>query len=117
MYLDQSPVYFTKDGRRKAVYHTVLARELLATGWQQEGAVAPEAPPQPIAPVVEEVAQPEALAEAADAEEEPEPGEYFDLDSMTKMQLVSFAEVHDIEFKSSMSKAELLEICKEAVNG
>lgn len=117
MYLDQAPVYFTKDGRRKAVYHTVLARELLASGWQQEGVAKSEGPAPVITPVMEEASQPEATAETAETEEDPEPVEHFDLDSMTKMQLVSFAEVHDIEFKSSISKAELLEICKEAVDG
>jgi hypothetical protein len=119
MYLPESPVYFVKGNKRKAVYHTVVARELESFGWVEEG-VTPDA--ANTAPVVNEVTA-ETGGESTDeseSEAEPEPItliQGFDLDSMTKVQLVQFAEEFNIEFKSNISKAELLNLCKQTVNG
>jgi len=46
--------------------------------------------------------------------QKPEAG---NLDEMTRAELVAFAEENEIEFKSYASKAEILEACKEFVDG
>jgi hypothetical protein len=115
MHLKKLPTYFVKGDQRKAVYHTVLARELQAAGWKVEGEEQASKPktvaPAPVAApeVVEEAPEPiEAVSELA---------EDVNLDEMTRAELVVFAEKNDIEFKSYASKAEILEACKEFVNG
>jgi hypothetical protein len=116
MYIQDAPVYFTKGDKRKPVYHSVLARELLAAGWQQEG-VTPAPEPVAVEPVeaAPEAEQPSQSEEETDPEPEPEVA-VVDLDSMTKNQLVAFAEASNIEFKSTVTKSELLQLCKDSVN-
>lgn len=113
MYLPKLPTYFVKGNERKAVYHTVAARELLAKGWNEEGIIEEKVTLAVEAP---EVVEDESNTETEE-ESEPEPGLEIDLDSMTKTQLIGFAQAFDIEFKSNISKAELLEICKQELNG
>ena len=105
MHLKNRPVYFVKDGNRRAAYYSVDARELTEAGWviEQDAAAAPQkaevVQPKPVqieVPVVEP-------AEASEA----------DLDGMTRAELVEFAEANDIEFKSNAPKADILEACKE----
>jgi hypothetical protein len=124
MYIPDFPVYFIKGNRRKAVYHSAIARELQATGWVQEGATSDikDAPtavsnnePSEAAGDTADISEPESEPEP---EAEPVIQEFeIDLDSMTKAQLIQFAETFAIEFKSTASKAELLDLCKQAVNG
>jgi hypothetical protein len=115
MHLKKLPTFFVKGDQRRAVYHTVQARELEAAGWKIESKdrttepsnPAPVAAPAP-APVQEPV---EALGPVVVEETRT------NLDDMTRAELVEFAEANGIEFKSYSSKADILEACKEFVNG
>jgi hypothetical protein len=98
MHLKNCPVYFVKDGQRQAVYYSVDARQLTEDGWTVE-----QEEEQALEPVV-------AKAPEAVAEEDP-------LDEMTRAELIDFAESNGIEFKSSASKADILEACKEFADG
>lgn len=99
MHLKKLPTYFTKGDERTAVYHTVHARELRAEGWVEDTAAAPEAPAE------------EAVEEVTEAAEE------VDLEGMTRAELIAFAQENEVEFKAYASKAEILEACKEFVDG
>jgi hypothetical protein len=112
MHLKNRPTYFVKNGIRKPVYYSVDARQLIENGWAVEGSVA-EAAPVKIAESPVAIADPKPADIKPEAEPEAEP----DLDSMTRAELVQFAEANDVEFKSYASKAEILEACKEYVNG
>jgi len=104
MHLKNRPTYFVKNGIRKPVYYTVDARQLTEEGWviEQEE--------KPTAKIVEPK-QPEVTEEEESTDEEES------LDDMTRAELIDFATANDIDFKSSASKAEILEACKEFVNG
>ncbi len=112
MHLKKLPTYFVKGDQRKAVYHTVLARELQAAGWKPEGEKQ-AAEPKPVIPATVPVTpeEPPTQDEPVEGTESP------DLDEMTRAELVAFAEENEIEFKSYASKAEILEACKEFVDG
>lgn len=123
MYLDKVPTYFTKGNRRKPVYHTVLARELLADGWMPEqGSATSGFRPieiDPKAAIEVPVASEESDQQIIESEPEPELPhvDSVDLDSMTKAQLASFAEQNGAEIKAYATKTELLEICKGLSGG
>lgn len=128
MYLDKVPTYFAKGDRRKPVYHSVLARELLASGWlPEQGEATSNFKPIVVEHVEPEIAadEPKDETETIDAsEEEPEPviltqqlQSSFDLSGMTKAELTEFAQSYGIEFKSNITKPELLQICEQAVSG
>lgn len=104
MHLKNRPVYFVKDGQRLAVYYTVDARQLTEEGWTIEQQ---EKPAEEV--TVTELSEVFAEEEEADEEES--------LDEMTRAELIDFAAANDIEIKSSASKAEILEACKEFVDG
>jgi hypothetical protein len=122
MHLKDCPTYFTKDGKRKAVYHTVVARELTEAGWVAEEPpvtlveklkglrrLTEEKAPKEPAPVSTEepVVQPAPIEEGTSAS----------LDNMTRAELIEFAGVNGVEIKSNALKAEILEACKESVDG
>ncbi len=110
MHLKNRPVYFVKDGNRRAVYYTVDARELAADGWEiEQPAPAPAPVPEPEMAQVEPVEVGAPVTELVDAPE-------LDLDGMTRAELIEFAEANGIEFKSNASKADILEACKEFVD-
>jgi hypothetical protein len=116
MYIPGAPVYFTKGDKRKAVYHSVLARELLAKGWAQEGVIAPveEAATQPEAAAEpESEVQPEPAAES-EPESDPEPVGLLD---MTKNQLIAYAAEQSIAINPYATKAEILTVILECSRG
>jgi hypothetical protein len=94
MYLDKRPTYFVKNGKRKAVYHTGLARELTSQGWKEEGIIDES-------PKVDPVIATEPVAEHVD----------IDLLEMTKTELISYAEEREISVRSNATKAEILQAC------
>lgn len=49
--------------------------------------------------------------------EQPKEEKELDLELMTRVELLKFAEENGIEVKSNVSKAELLKACQEVVNG
>lgn len=108
-HLAKLPTYFVKNGDRRAAYYTVQARELLEAGYVEEGEKAKPAPaPKPIPEIVVE-----AGIDAFDMEAKLE-FEEDDLDAMTKIELMDYADEHEIEYKPAMSKAEILKLCKAA---
>lgn len=109
MHLKKYPTYFVKDGIRKAVYYTVDARQLSERGWIEESVKSAE--PVKVTGVPIPITKPEPIEVAPEVEED------VDLDEMTRAELMTFAEKNDIEFKSYASKAEILEACKEFVDG
>ncbi len=115
MHLKKLPTFFVKGDQRKAVYHTVQARELEAAGWKIEGkdrTAEPSTPAPVVAPVPAPAQQPVEALEPVAVEEAKA-----NLDDMTRAELVEFAEANRIEFKSYSSKADILEACKEFANG
>lgn len=108
-HLAKLPTYFVKNGDRRAAYYTVQARELLEAGYVEEGEKAKPAPaPKPIPEIVVE-----AGIDAFDMEAKLE-FEEDDLDAMTKIELMDYADEHEIEYKPAMSKAEILKLCRAA---
>jgi hypothetical protein len=114
MHLKNRPTYFVKNGVRKPVYYTVDARQLIENGWTEEGG---SAAPEPVKvtgiPIPITSPEPVKVEENKTTESKTE----VDLDGMTRAELVEFAESNDIEFKSYASKADILEACKEFVDG
>ncbi len=106
MHLKKLPTYFVKGDQRVAVYHTVQARELRAEGWTEEieSVKATKSTEAQVTPVKQ-------------VEEVEEASEEVDLDGMTRAELVAFAQENEVEFKANASKAEILEACKEFVDG
>jgi hypothetical protein len=119
MHLKNRPVYFVKDGNRRAVYYSVDARELAEGGWEIEQSIpTPTAPPEVKLAQLKSDQGPTGVSGIPGPTgimvEEPviEPTEP-DLDGMTRAELIEFAEANDIEFKSNAPKADILEACKE----
>lgn len=108
MHLKNRPTYFVKNGVRKPVYYTVDARQLIENGWIKEGSSA--AAPVKVTGVAIPITSPEPAVNESEAVAEPK--SEVDLDSMTRAELITFAESNGVEFKSYASKAEILEACK-----
>lgn len=122
MHLNKRPTWFVKNGIRKPVYYTVDARQLVQAGWTPEGdqqvataeptkSVAATSEPAPIAspePVLGSVDEP-ALEPAVEAE--------MDIQSMTKAELIQYAEHNNIEVDPHDLKSTILETIMLANNG
>lgn len=96
MYLRNRPVYYTDGVQTIAVNYSAHARDLEQTGWTRVEA--------------EEVmaeAKPEPVSEAVPSDT--------DLTSLTKSELVSFAEALGVEVKPAFTKAEIIALIE--VNG
>lgn len=111
-HLSKLPTYFVKGDQRRAAYYTVTARELLEDGYVEEledaGDAQPKAPGKlPEKPVVAGGDGFEDLQATAEYEEEVE------LEYFTKAELVEYATSIGLEFKSNISKADLLALCQE----
>lgn len=127
MYLRGYPKYFVKGEKRRAVYYTIEASELLQSGWLPEEeaskpknlAVAPE--PEPLPEPKQELAEVEAevRVEVEVVEDEPEEAieneesdELPDFGFMTKAELIQYAAERGVELKPALTKAELTEACE-----
>jgi hypothetical protein len=105
MHLPGYPVYYVKDGKRRAVYYTAEARDLKAMGWKlEEAPKAPEAKPTP----KPEVIKPEVVIEDA-----AELGELPDFEFMTRTELLKYAMDRGVDLPNNALKAELVEACKK----
>lgn len=100
MYLRNRPVNYTNGEQVIAVHYTAHARDLEADGWTQVETVELQVP--------EPVAQ-EPVGEAVLAET--------DLSSLTKNELVSYAEEIGVELKGNPTKSEILNLIKTQENG
>lgn len=110
-HLSKLPTWFVKNGKRRAAYWTVQARELRAEGFIEEGRKAQVRKP------IER--QPEIIVEAGttaydstDALQEPQ-AEENDLDGMTKAELLDWALERGHDLPNNDLKAEILKACKE----
>lgn len=127
MHLRGYPKYFVKGDKRRAVYYTIEATELLQAGWQPEaGHSKPEKPaatpgPEPLPEPKQELAEVEAEVRVEvevvedDPEETPEDeesDELPDFEFMTKAELIQYAAERGIELKLALTKAELIEACE-----
>jgi len=110
-HLSKLPTYFVKGDDRRAAYYTVTARELLDAGYVEEGPKAIAAPPAPKVPEQPVVAGGDAFEDLMDDEIKTE------LDSMTKAELLEWAEDLGYDLKNSLPKAEILAMCKHIENG
>jgi hypothetical protein len=115
MHLRDYPHYYTKDGKRRAVYYTAEARDLKAMGWVREEpkpakpsvtekpAPAQEPTPEPIKP---EVVVPEVVTEEPAGESEPV------FEFMTRPELLKYAMDRGVDLPNNALKAELIDACK-----
>lgn len=112
MHLRDYPHYYTKDGKRRAVYYTAEARDLKATGWVREEPK-PAKPPvaeKPI-PTQEPAKKPEPIKPEVVVEEpagESEPVFEF----MTRSELLKYAMDRGVDLPNNALKAELIDACK-----
>lgn len=93
MYLKNRPWKFQKDGVVVSANYTAEARDLVQTGWERV------------------TDKPQAAPVKA-----PEPKES-DLETMTRPELMKALDGAKVEYKSNASKAELLKLCQEYVDG
>lgn len=97
MYLRNRPVYYTDGVQTIAVNYSAHARDLEQTGWtrveveEAKEEVKPDPKPDP---------KPEPVSEAVPSDT--------DLTSLTKSELVSYAEAVGIEVKPALTKAEII---------
>jgi hypothetical protein len=107
MHLNKLPTYFVKGDDRRAVYYTVIATELMAEGYVEEGEPAKvsnnpvRTPEQPV------VAGGDAYEDLVDPELKS------NLDEMTRAELIEWAEgKKGLRIRSNAPKAEILSACK-----
>lgn len=112
-HLDKLPTYFVKDGKRRAAYYSIQARELRAKGYVEEDGK--KAEPMDLLDKRQPEIVNEVGAEPYDSTEsltEPMADEE-DLDSMTKAELLDYALDHGVDLPNNDLKAEILAACKE----
>ena len=113
--LPERPVVFIKGDRRKTVCHTAIARELLRSGWTQEGTA-------PLVKKEEKKPLPEILVEAGtdayddDSIKEPQAAEGA-LEEMTKAELLDWALKQGHDLPNNDLKSEIFARCKEIKAG
>jgi hypothetical protein len=110
-HLKKLPTYFVKDGVRRAAYYTIQAREFRAAGFVEEGAPAEAAPVAPKVPEQPVVAGGDGFEDLMADQLKTE------LDSMTKAELLEWAEDLGYDLKNALPKAEILAMCKHIENG
>jgi len=118
MHLKNLPTYFIKGDDRRAVYYTVIADELRAQGFVEEGVLAEPAAEDKKLPERPVVAGVDAFEDVMNADQ-PDDGavdeseQDIDLDSLTRAELIDLARAIGISVKQNASKAEILKLCKE----
>lgn len=121
MHLRGYPKYFLKGGKRRAVYYTAEAAELLTLGWTpEEEAVKEKAEPKTeSAPATEVKPEPEKVEvevvedEPGDEQEPATASELPNFDFMTKAELLQYALDRGADLSSNTLKAELVEACRK----
>lgn len=123
MHLRGYPKYYVKDGKRRPVYYTADARDLVATGWTPEeeksaklekpvAAPAPKKKPAPVEKieieVVEDIA-PESESKATES--------LPDFEFMTKPELLEYAMDRGVDLPNNALKAELVKACRNLADG
>ena len=113
-YLKNRPTWFIKEGVRRAAYYTIQARELRAEGFVEEGEKAEVASIfKPAPEVVVEAGVDAYDVDSLKADKKEQVEQEAPLDAMSKSALLSWALEQGHELRSSFTKNEILEICKE----
>jgi len=134
MHLRNFPQYFVKEGKRRPVYYTGDARDLIARGWKPE--TKETKPAAQKTSTIEQISEPIAEVPQAPASiQAEEPKEAFlpfdivdedinplstfgpDFDSFTKAELLEYALDRGIDLRNNAPKAEILAECKERFGG
>lgn len=99
MYLRNRPAYYTNGEQTIAVNYTAHARDLEQTGWTlvEKVKLQPEAEPAP-KPAAKPVPEPVSEAVTSDT----------DLSSLTKSELLAYAEAMGLEAKPTLTKSEII---------
>ena len=109
MHLRKLPTWFVKDGKRRAAYYTVQARELRAKGYVEEGEKAVAYKPAERQPEI----VPEAGVEPFDSTESLTEPMAEALEEMTKAELLEWALERGHDLPNNDKKAEIFAACKE----
>jgi len=130
MHLSGYPKYYIKDGKRRAVYYTAEARDLLSLGWEPEAdsiLAAPElkeetetilvAEEKQAAEFLEEEVFETIEAELVPAKEDSDSKvtavQLPDFEFMTKVELLQYALDRGVDLPNNTLKAELVKACQE----
>mgnify|MGYP006293788709 CR=1 FL=1 len=110
MYLRNFPCKFIKDGKSRFVYYTAEARDLRALGWKEDKG---KKTADPVAAKPEEKA-PEPIEEpkAVEPIQPPASLEAPDLSTLTRAELLQYAEDRGVDLPNNALKAELIEACR-----
>lgn len=110
MYVRGFPKYYVKDGKRRAVYYSVEARDLTALGWVPEETTKKAKEAKPI--VEKQEQEQEAPRVEVDIIDETEVDGTSDLELMTKNELLKYALDRGVDLPNNAPKAQILEACK-----
>lgn len=138
MHLRNFPQYFVKEGKRRPVYYTGDARDLIARGWKPEvketkSTVKKTSITEQISESATELLQAQAPVQVEEPKEAPaqaplpfdivdddiNPLSTFgpDFDSFTKAELLEYALSRGVDLRNNAPKAEILAECKERFGG
>lgn len=106
MHVQGYPHFYVKGDRRRAVYFTAEARDLVAQGWKREQAKQPELVAAPVAPAPEVKAGP---VDEPEVETDSTPA--FEL--MTRPELLEYAASKGVDLPNNALKADLIKACQE----
>lgn len=110
--LPNRPVWFTKDGQRRAASWTVEARDLVRDGWTKEDVDCD--PEVRTANTIPEIVV-EAGVDAYDIDSEKylkDEEDLIDLEKLTKQELIDWALDLGEDIAPNLLKADVLEICE-----
>jgi len=109
--LPNRPVWFTKDGQRRAASWTVEARDLVRDGWTQE--VIDREPEVTVKDAIPEIVV-EAGVDAYDVDslKYGREEDLVDLEKLTKQELIDWALDQGEDIAPNLLKADILEICE-----
>jgi len=113
MHLRNFPKYYLKDGKRRAVFYTADARDLIAMGWKLEKQSEPqkEAAKKAAEPVLSSPEKIEIeIVDESTSDAEVLPG---DFEFMTKTQLLKYAADRGVDLPNNALKSELVEACQK----
>jgi hypothetical protein len=127
MHLHGYPKYYVKGEKRRAVYYTAEARDLVTLGWkpEAEATVKKEAPAKAVElPKIEKPVELPAVEtiEAELVDDQPEvvkqepQSKLPDFDFMTKAELLQYALDRGVDLPNNILKAELVKACRELGN-
>lgn len=109
MYLRDRPTYYTNGKETIAVHYTAVAFELEEEGWVRVEKEEIKSEPEQESVPFEEVL-PDTEVDYVEIEDE------IDLSSMTKRELVAYAEENDIQVNAQDTKAQIVQTIEDSQN-